>query len=196
MAEARNFNVLGHWLQDSGSVPACWTHTRKQMWGAFWANASAAGTMKLPLQLRLKLLLRAVVPILDFKCSRWPPQRQIANELNAVQRKMVAILLRLTPTDGETREQFVRRRGRAARQLCLQCGIWSSRWFRRALDWDAHNRRERNDFTWAAKLVDFRAADYLSQRRAFYNGRTATRSQPGYVSRRWHDGIALARVEV
>ena len=166
------------------------------MWGAFWANASAAGTMKLPVQLRLKLLLRAVVPILDFKYSRWPPQRQIANELNAVQRKMVAILLRLTPTDGETREQFVRRRGRAARQLCLQCGIWSLRWFRRALAWDSHIRRERNDFTWAAKIVDFRAADYLSQRRAFHNGRTATRSQPGYVSRRWHDGIALARLEV
>jgi len=187
------FNVLGHWLQDSGSVRACWTRTRKQMWGAFWANVSAAGSMKLPLPLRLKLLLRAVMPILDFKCSRWPPQRQIANELDSVQRKMVAILLRLTPADGETREQFTRRRGRAARQLCLQGGLWSQRWFRRTLDWDTHVRRERNGFTWSAKLVDYRAADYLAQRRAFHHGRTASRSQPGYVSRRWHDGIAFAR---
>ena len=186
------FNVLGHWLQDNGSVRSCWARTRQQMWGAFWANVSAAGSMKLPLLLRMKLLLRAVVPILDFKCSRWPPQLQIANELDAVQRKMVAILLRLTPENEETCEQFRRRRGRAARALCLQGGLWSRRWFRRAVAWDDHSRRERNSFTWAAKLVEYRAAAFLASRRAAHFGRTATRSQPGFVCRRWHGGIIVA----
>ena len=36
-------------------------------------------------------------PILDFRCSRWPPQATVAAELDTLQKKMVGTLLRLTP---------------------------------------------------------------------------------------------------
>ena len=188
-----SFLVLGHLLQNTGSIRADWAQTRRQMWAAFWANAGSAGSSKLTTHQRMRLLLRGVLPILDFRCSRWPPQATIANELDAMQRKMVATLLRLTPLPDEDAAQFVRRRGRAAHHLCTSNGWWSHRWFRRALAWDAHVRRGHNPMAWSTHLVDFKGATYLAQRRAFHQGRTATRTSSGFVSRRWHDGIAFAR---
>ena len=155
------------------------------MWGAFWANCGAAGAQKLPMAFRLRLLLRSVVPIFDFRCSRWPPQATIAKEVDALQRKMMAILLRTTPLPQESFEQFSRRRGRAAGSLCVEVGLWSKRWFQRAITWDAHVRRARNSHLWSASLLDFRGRQFLAERRAFHNGRTATRTSPGFPCRRW-----------
>ena len=163
------------------------------MWGAFWANAGSAGSEKLSVPFRLKLLLRAVLPILDFRCSRWPPQATVATEIDATQRKMVALMLRLTPMPCEDARQFVRRRGRAARSLCIRIGLWSARWYKRATAWDAHVRRGHNVSSWSARLVDFRGEKFLAERRADNNGRTATRTNSGFVCRRWHDGISFAR---
>ena len=161
--------------------------------GSFSANSGAAGAQKLPVAFRLKLLLRAVVPIFDFRCSRWPPQASIAAEVDTLQRKMTSILLRLSPMPGEEVQQFVRRRGRAARSLCTEHGWWSKRWFKRTVAWDAHVRREDQQFSWSGNLVDYKGRRYLSERRAFHNGRTATRTNSGFVCRRWHDGVAFAR---
>ena len=119
-----------------------------------------------------------------------PPQLQMANDLDAVQRRMVAIALRLTPANGETREQFTCRRGRAARQLCLQSGLWSRRWFRRALNWDGHDRRERNGFMWTAKLVPSFALSCLPS--GLSSSPYGPQIQPGYVKHRCHDGISFA----
>jgi hypothetical protein len=187
------FNVLGHSLQHTGSVRHDWVKTRRQMWGAFWANSGAAGAKKLPVAFRLKLLFRAVVPIFDFRCSRWPPQASIAAEVDTLQRKMTGILLRLSPMPREDVQQFVRRRGRAARSLCAEYGWWSKRWFKRTVAWDAHVKRECRQFSWSGNLVEYRAQRYLAERRAFHNGRTATRTNSGFVCRRWHDGVAFAR---
>ena len=187
------FNVLGHSLQHTGSVRQDWGQTRRQMWGAFWGNSGAAGAKKLSVAFRLKLLFRAVVPIFDFRCSRWPPQASIAAEVDTLQRKMTAILLRLSPMPGEDVQQFVRRRGRAARALCTEHGWWSKRWFKRTVAWDAHVRREDKHFSWSGNLVEYRGQSYLTERRASHNGRTATRTSSGFVCRRWHDGVAFAR---
>ena len=187
------FHALGHCIQHTGSIREDWSKTRRQMWKAFWANAGSAGASKLKMPDRLRLLLRAVVPILDFKCSRWPPQATIAAELDAVQRKMVATVLRLQPWPDETFKQFSQRRGRAARHLCAQIGVWSRRWFQRVLNWDAHVRRDRNSLLWSAQLVDYKGRAHLAERRAFNNGRTGTRAHSGYPCRRWHDGVAYAR---
>ena len=187
------FNVLGHSLQHTGSVRQDWGQTRRQMWRAFWGNSGAAGAKKLSVAFRLKLLFRAVVPIFDFRCSRWPPQASIAAEVDTLQRKMTAILLRLSPMPGEDVQQFVRRRGRAARALCTEHGWWSKRWFKRTVAWDAHVRREDKHFSWSGNLVEYRGQSYLTERRASHNGPTATRTSSGFVCRRWHDGVAFAR---
>ena len=59
------FVVLGHALQGTGSTRCCWKRARFAMWKSY-----RFGTAD-----RLSLVLRAVVPSLDFRCSRWPPQR-------------------------------------------------------------------------------------------------------------------------
>ena len=135
---------------------------------------------------------RAVRPRLDFRCSRWPPQRQIAAEADNLQQKMLSCMLRLPRLDGETPEAYVRRRGRIARRHCHQQGSWSARWFKRAVAWDHHLGRPRNSDTWSAKLRDFRGKAWLQERRALFGGRTATRAIHGKVQMRWHDGIDYA----
>ena len=163
------------------------------MWRAFGCNSGAAGAKKLSVAFRLKLLFRAVVPIFDFKCSRWPPQASIAAEVDTLQRKMTAILLRLSPMPGEDVQQFVRRRGRAARALCTEHGWWSKRWFKRTVAWDAPVERENKQFSWSGNLVEYRGQRYLAERRAFHNGRTVTRTSSGFPCRQWHDGVAFIR---
>lgn len=51
------------------------------------------GASKLSLSRKLKLLNRAVRPILDFHGTRWPTKNQLAMEIDHVQRKMVRVLV-------------------------------------------------------------------------------------------------------
>ena len=150
---------------------------------------------------RMQLLTRSVQPHLAFRCSRWPPQRQIAIEVDRIHQKMTATMLRLPRLEGEDPDTYVRRRGRAARTLCREQGSWSADWFARAADWDEHLARPRNQNTWSATLRDFRGKDWLMQQRASFAsssaslraGRTGTRAIHGKVQVRWHDGIDYAK---
>ena len=87
------FPVLGHAIQHNGSIRACWTRARASMWKAFWANPGANDARRLENSSKLISLKRAVTPQLSFRCSRWPPQRQISAELDQLQQKMTASLL-------------------------------------------------------------------------------------------------------
>ena len=132
------FPVLGHSLQPCGSIRSCWTKAKGAMWKSFWANPGTKAASHLSQAARLALLRRSVLPQLTFRCSRWPPQRRISQELDAMQQKMVASALKLSPATGEAADSFVRRRGRAARSYCHDAGRWSYHWFERAVRWDDH----------------------------------------------------------
>ena len=120
---------------------------------------------------------------------------------------MTASLLRLSRLEGEGAESYVRRRGRAARKQCAHHGLWSQQWFKRAIAWDEHLSRRRNFHTWASKLREHRGKTWLMHRRASFApstasvvspasataGRTGTRSFPGIVHTRWHDGVDFAK---
>ena len=67
--------------------------------------------------------------------------------------------------------------------------------------WDAHLKRDRNDGSWAAKMLKYHDADWLQEQRRTHAvgewssltaGRTRTRAQAGIVHRRWHDGVQMA----
>ena len=45
----------------------------------------------------------------------------------------------------EALKQFSQRRGRIARQQCAQMCLWSRRWLKRVVSWNAHIRWERNN---------------------------------------------------
>ena len=200
------FIVLGHSLDDDGSIRSCWSRARASMWKAFWANPGSRAAAKFPISERLNLLARAVAPQLDFRCSRWPPQKQVAAEVDSIQRKMVSTLLRVPRGPQEPVEDYVRRRGRLAARTCKLHGLWSARWFTRAIFWDAHLARDRNAHTWAARLRNYRGSDWLMRRRVEFlprdgqsrsavAGRTDTRGYRGKVHVRWLDGISFASAQ-
>ena len=204
------FIVLGHAIQSNGSVRACWARARTSMWKSFWANPGTNLARDLPDTSKLALMQRVTLPQLSFRCSRWPPQRQIANELDALQQKMVASLVRLPPAPGEEAADYVRRRGRLARKFCAKQGVWSQHWFTRAVCWDAHLSRPRNWHSWPSRLRGHKGKQWLMERRALFApavasrgssasvfaGRTGTRSFHGKVNTRWHDGIDFAQLQI
>ena len=159
------FVVLGHTLQNNGSVRACWKSARLAMWRSYWANPGSKDARPLDVTMRTALLDKAVTPQLDYRCSRWPPQKTIASESGGLQRKMVASAMRSPRYPGEDVAHFVRRRGRAAALQRRQSGQWSQRWFKRATDWNEHLERPRNGDSWSSKLLHYRAREWLIQRR-------------------------------
>ena len=96
---------------------------------------------------------------------RWPPQKQIADELDRLQRKMTAILMRVPRHADEPIDFFVRRRGRLAASVCKRHGLWSLHWFDRATKWDDHLSRDRNSHSWPARLRSYRDREWFLQRR-------------------------------
>ena len=168
------------------------------MWRSFWGNAASSSASTLPLHIKLRLLQRATAPVLNFRASRWPPQKTIKVELDRTQRNMVGILLQCRPAPGEPPDVFFRRRARTAKLKCVAVGWWSSCWFKRAIAWDDHIRRLRNAQTWSASLVAWRGASWLQARRSERGasslaGRTGTRALSGKVHVRWESGILHAK---
>ena len=205
--QADTFVVLGHTIETSGSIRPCWSKCRTSMWRAFWANPGSKPARDLSITQKLSLQNRVVLPQISFRCSRWPPQQQIAAEVDHIQQKMTSSLLKLPREPGEEAEAYVRRRGREARKCNMSQGLWSQHWFGRAIRWDDHLARPANQHTWAAKLREYKGKEWLMHRRALFApsaasrgssvsitaGRTGTRSVHGKVHMRWHDGIDLAR---
>ena len=200
----KSFIVLGHTLAEDGSIRPCWQHTRQSMWKSFWANAGSRCGHELAVPLRVGLLAKTVGPVFDYRNSRWPPQKTVGIEIDRVQCKMVASILRIQRHLGEESLNYCRRRNRAAAQLCRQMGLWSVRWFNRALAWHKHILQPRNSKSWSSQLVMYRGKQWLQARRASFvaassssgsclASKTATRSFQGCPNTRWHDGADYAQ---
>ena len=168
------------------------------MWKAFLANPGHASAKQLSIQNKLALLDRSCKSVLRYRCSRWPPQKTVKRELDATQRKMAACLLHVKPLGHECPAEFARRRNHLASGLCRQMGWWSSRWWQRSREWDAHIRRPRNSTSWCHALVHWHDQVWLAEKRALASGssvgtsRTKTRAVRGCVHQRWETGIDLA----
>ena len=131
-----------------------------------FGNCAGAIAQKLAVKTRLSLLNRAVLPVLQHRDTRWPASSKRGIELNRLQRKMVASLQRLQKLPGEEPPEFVRRRNRFATLQIRESGFWSKLHCQRVLAWDAHCRRPPNSASWAPKLLEYHAAEWLSARRA------------------------------
>ena len=155
----------------------------------------------------MKCLERSVKPMMSYRCSIWPPQKQIAKELDAVQRKMISIACPTRRRPGEDSSQHARRKGRHASGLAKDAGLWSDHWFKRALAWDEHVGRSRSGCKWNLSLLAFHDASWLQQQRCtfaavapirsnpwtVFAGRTGTRAQAGKVQPRWQEAIQKVR---
>ena len=88
---------LGHIVQTSCSIRGCWQAARTQMWKAFWANSGSLLGRRLPVPDKLALLRRCVASVVAYRMSRWPPQSQIAREIDDVQARMSSFIIGLRP---------------------------------------------------------------------------------------------------
>jgi hypothetical protein len=191
------FECLGHVLQNNSSIRACFTNTKAKMWKAFWGNCGHQQLCSAPIATKCKLLDRSCRSVLAYRCSRWPPQPTIAKELDRIQCKMTAAILRTPRNLGESNPEYCTRRNFVASRVCQQNGRWSQFWFRKALDWDAHLVRGHSVSSWPVILHDFHNNDFLQARRSSRSSResntsTNTRVCVGRPPMRWHDGVAYA----
>ena len=105
---------LGHIVQTNFSIRACWQAARTKMWKAFWANSGSTLGRRISMSAKFALLRRCVACFAPYRMSRWPPQAQISQELDDVQARMSALILKLRHHPFEDFEAFCRRIGRAA----------------------------------------------------------------------------------
>ena len=94
-----------------------------------------------------------MAPVASYRMSRWPYQVHSAKRIDRTQTKMIGILMNFRMQTGEDPAAFVRRRNRAAAQVANNPGRWSAIWRKRVVDWSEHLERERNQHSWAAKIL-------------------------------------------
>ena len=167
------------------------THSCKLLEG-FFMNCGCKDAKKLPVPAKLALLKRAVFPVLKFRWTRWPFRISYAEQLDNVQRQMLGIISGVTPSCDETVEQYIRRRAGESRRLQRQMGSWSDGWAQAICNWDAHLGRPQNCLTWAEMLRHVMSPGDLAWRRVHNFNRPATRSQSGFIQRRWFESVPIA----
>ena len=79
----------------------------------------------------MKSLERSVRPMMSYRSVR-PPQKQIAQEIDAEQREMIAIVCPSRRGPGVDSSQYAKSNGRQASDLAKNAVILSHHWFRRA----------------------------------------------------------------
>jgi len=197
----RTFKALGHTLSDDGSIQPCLTATLASMWRSFYGNFGK-NMRHAPLEHKLRLLNRAVLPIATYRMSRWPYQVQAAKQVDKTQTKMIGSLLGMKVQPGDDPATFAMRRNRAAKNIAAQRGKWSSIWRKQVANWSSHLNRPRNHRSWASQTLHYHGKHWLQEQRvthsvgqwgSMFAGRTCTRAMPGIVHRRWHDGVDAAR---
>ena len=161
------------------------------MWASFWANCMSKSMARASFESKLRLLNRACTPSLRYKCARWPPQRTVAKRLDGLQSRMISMIIRLPPADGESPADFVARRNRVAARIGSRYGKWSSVWYGAAISWHKHLLRGHDHYSWPVLLLRHHDAMWLEARRALgTQGRPATRRQSGGICKRWEEAIA------
>ena len=100
---------------------------------------------------------------MSYRSSIWAPQKQVANELDAVHRKMISVACPTRRALGEDSDQYARRKGRYASKLAKETGLWSEHWFNRALAWGKHVHRSRSGCKWNHSLLAFHDASWLRE---------------------------------
>ena len=144
-------------------------------------------------------------------CSAWPPQTQVALEMNRLQRQMTS---RATVCFRDPLERYERYRRRIGRDCseAINGSWWSKHWFDTAcafrdhLDRDWERQRLHYSagvspsllstcISWSLVIVNTWCSEWLSQQRHFsendgrMESRLHRRTFSDYVAQRWADGV-------
>ena len=190
---------LGHVVDHRCRAQVAARPTFRIMWGAFFAKMTDKRLQHLHLEQRVVELNRYIWPLLAYRCSGWPVNTLLSKSIDAIQLKMVALLLRVAPWPDEAMPSFYRRRAKSASALIAATFKWSDAHMRRFVKWHQHCVRNSSNRSFNLSLIQFRDDDWLQRKRepfvplftisarAFtkYAGRTGTRSSRGGPPTRW-----------
>jgi len=191
----KDFPVLGHTINNAGSIARSFENTTRKMWKAFWGNAGSKAAKTLGRQRLATLIVRSVQPLFEFQCARWPAQITYLNKLDTLQRKMIASAFGLRKSPAETMEQHNRRSCRIAAPYIAT--PWSHVWCKRMKTWSDHMAR--HPTLWPARISSLQDAEWLQVRRilcgsqSMFAGPTRTRAERGKVERRWQEGLDIGQ---
>jgi hypothetical protein len=184
--------VLGHQLDNDGSVKSCSEYAMSAMCKAFFGNLrpslqnTSQGT-------KLRFLSTCVASVSKFRWARWPFTRNLADKLDACQRRFLYHLFPMSPYPHELVHDFYTRRHLAASRIACSSGKWSELWAHDICTWHAHIQRRHDMHAWSPHMLSWRGRSWLGIRRLWNSAagesRTNTRAYRGHVHRRWEDGL-------
>mmetsp|Transcript_89998 Transcript_89998/g.263073 ORF Transcript_89998/g.263073 Transcript_89998/m.263073 type:complete len:213 (-) Transcript_89998:121-759(-) len=184
------FACLGHILSPNASVIPCWQNTRHAMWKSYFANCSHKALGSLPLSTKLKMIQKSCKQPFSYRCSRWPPARELSRAIDRVQAKMTAGVMRTPLLPSEDPVSYIKRRNKEAAQMIRLQGRWSLEWHVRCWDWQKHCDRGHDDKAWHTKLMKCQNFEWLTAQRHAVNGSgTGTRAHRGAPCVRWDEGL-------
>ena len=180
--------TLGHWVSNTGSINHCFAQTIASAWRSFWANVGRNAFKRFSLALKKKRLSTMVFPIISFRCTRWPWTKTRARRLDAVQRKMIYIVLGIQKYATESPSEFAIRKNRFVSREIGKEDKWSVLWAKRVVSWSEHVSRNTAGACWSSAIAHFRdAADLASRRAQNSSGRPQVRISAGFTSKRWYE---------
>ena len=182
--------VLGHAIDNRGSIDRDFRMTQIKMWRAFWANAGRLTSRRIPIKLKFLLLQRTTRSVADQHMVRWPFTIEKASAVDRMQRRMLLNCIGIDRNVGEDLQELWARRKVIVRSWQEQLGPWSIRWAIQMVKWYGHIKRDPNR-SWPAQLLSIRDAATLQQRRWLWR-RPRTRRLSGFTSTRWCESIAVA----
>ena len=192
------FPVLGMTLSADGSIRRDVEELRRQVQKAAVRNLASAGSKELGVHRRLKLVGRAVLPLLRFRGARWPPSPSLARKLDSMQRRCIILAQNLPRHTDEPMETWARRRSRTAARHASHEGLWSKTQIKLTQSWLEHVERERNKINVSSWIFPWKNQQWRAQRRlamgspASHSGRLASR-RVSHVNIRWEDAVRSVR---
>ena len=107
-------------------------------WGAFFRNCTARRGSRFSAESKIRLIARAVEPVLRFRWARWPFQVALAARLDRLQSAIYAAIQRKPRESWESPQKFAQERRKKAKKAARHIGLWSHSWAKRVLDWNQH----------------------------------------------------------
>ena len=138
-----SMQVLGWPIQANGGYVEVWNLMLRKAWGAFWSNCRCRGWKKLGVKRQMALLARSVEPFIRWYLRIVPATSYKMKKLDALQRRMVSIILQVFRYPQETWKSFCSRRSWAATSFIKQHSQWWSHgWVVGNLKWLQHLERD------------------------------------------------------
>lgn len=193
-----SMKTLGSIICGNGSVVADVAETKQRVRRCWLGNLSRKALVKPnghSIKSKIKLLDRALLPILASKAVRWPPIAPRAKWFDKFQHDLLAPSLPLPGIEGESTLQWFNRRANFTKLCLADSKSWSASIEKRQKGYLRHLAR--HESLWPHILMKWRQTDWWRERRSTWGssmadlaaGRTMTRLMAQKVQPRFHEAL-------